>query len=123
MRTLNRTGLKTVVAIVIAMTLAASGALIASAQAAEQEVPEITGVTATLLYGDIWSFRGNVGGCATVSGLTITYGGIIEGETTTTNIDGSFDHEVDLNGASGTAGCHATSVDSIDSEEAYTEAG
>ena len=51
--------------------------------------PIINEFTGENVYGDSWDFCGSVINCSPVEGLTVTFGGLVSG-TTTTAIDGTF---------------------------------
>ncbi len=66
-------------------------------------------------------FYGTVIDDAPVAGLTIRFGGIIDGKTTTVNADGTFELIVELPpGTNGTATAQTTDGDGLDSNVAVT---
>jgi hypothetical protein len=70
--------------------------------------PQIINFSGTQGSGGWWTFTGQVVDDASVAGLTVTFGGLLAGHTTTARADGTFDHVANL--PSGTTGVVTATV-------------
>jgi len=79
--------------------------------------PGIINFTATLV-GNSWVFTGEVVDDEEVYGLTITFGGLLDGHSTTVNQDGTFEYTYQFpSGTMGTVTAVVTDIDGLQSDE------
>lgn len=75
----------------VAILLVIPGMVNSAAAQTHSEGPPVVEITEGIyLFGDLWEFSGQVTNCDQVSGLTITWGGLAAGNTSTTANDGTF---------------------------------
>ena len=86
--------------------------------------PEITSFSGTQQNPGGWIFTGQVVDDESVEGLTVTFGGLLEGHTTTVRADGTFDYEAIIpTGTSGFVTATVTDRDGLTSETVYFYVG
>jgi hypothetical protein len=86
--------------------------------------PEILNFSGTNGGAGWWTFSGQVIDDSSVDGLTVTFGGLLEGHTTTVGTDGTFEHVANLpSGTSGVVTATVTDRDGLTSETVYWYVG
>lgn len=82
--------------------------------------PEIQNFSGTNGSGLSWTFTGTVIDDLSVEGLTVTFGGLLEGHTTTVRADGTFEHIAEIPfGTSGFVTATVTDANALTSETVY----